>query len=379
MDKAAATEASRVYVYFHCFSVDSGQLWYRLKFDDEEEDKETNIIKLNRVATLPRFGIGGIYGNWTVVGNDIYYAGGYQDDFIVPRILKHTIDDESDLEEWKFEGSEPPLARWKPFVTDDVANNKLYVVGGYNVSVFDKPEDTPCGLVYDLVTKTWTCLQDVHLIDVGSYNIAYQASVVLKDDDDEAAGPMEIAFYDIGCGAMQFLNVAEEGGKLFDSAVHREFNLRPPCACPPPTGLSDADFNSISIVPGCVPAVVIDRTFYWFNFDMCLYGYDSKAKTWIKSQCLQEYFPKPYYQTYDYQMPLLLGLTKSKMLVILPTSDEEFTITSLHVVVDETVTKLHVSVEKTRAYHFDDPYAVFLGGKAMLRCHCELNALNLTA
>lgn len=37
------------------------------------------------------------------------------------------------------------------------------------------------------------------------------------------------------------------------------------------------------------PAVVIDRTFYWFNYlDMCLYGYDSKAESWIKSQCLEE-------------------------------------------------------------------------------------------
>lgn len=71
---------------------------------------------------------------------------------------------------------------------------------------------------------------------------------------------------------------------------------------------------------------------------------------------------RPYYQRFDYQRPLLLGLPKStnKMLVILHTSCSELTIISLHVV-EKTVTNLRVLVETTRAYCFDDPDVVIAG------------------
>lgn len=369
MEKAA-TEASRgIYVYLHCFSKSSHQVWYRFKFGDEEFKE-----KLKPVARLPRCYNCGDYSSWTFAGNDIYYNGMLRHDSFVPVILKHTIhdhdeSDHSDLEEWKTEGSEPPLPFWHPLFAPDVAHKKLYLVGGPTRldQYGELPDDTPCGLVYDIVAKTWTPLLGGHLGELISYYVPYEASVVLKGEGNEA-GPMEFVFFSLRRGTLLFLSVAEASVKLLESAVHDQLKLFPSSEfdSPPQTCLSDVDFFSLQCIASCMPAVVIDRTIYWFSLDMCLYGYDSKAKTWIKSECLEKHFLKPYYSRNDSQMPLLLGLPESQMLVILPTSEDEFTITLLKVVADKTVTtSLSVLVGATHGYCFDDPYVTVIDGKAI--------------
>ncbi|XP_059282835.1 uncharacterized protein LOC132036497 [Lycium ferocissimum] len=336
----------RVNVYLRGIS-GGYDLWYRMELN--KSDRE---IVVGPVAKLCHSTYG-TAGNWTVIGSNIYYAGGFLTDRFrinpYKELIKHNTEEQVPVDYWETE-STLNLSRMSPVVAAVAVGKKrkLCVLGGDHIYIdnyqeilrgkeeTDDPLRNKGGEIYDIEGKYWNLVDT----ELESFPRNYKVASVVEKDGDE---PTEIVFYCLAKGAMMFFNAITR--KISKNETVEEFALwhispnsspdtspdSSPATSPPrpPQFLSpDANFHLLRMVTDTVPAVFTNNTFYWFTLDMYLYAYDVKARRWFTSQCLYDQFlaqcPKLQYNTRIAVTPILVGLPQDgKFVVILPQESSE--------------------------------------------------------
>ncbi|KAK4365709.1 hypothetical protein RND71_013589 [Anisodus tanguticus] len=326
-------KGSPVVVYLHGMTY-RYDLWFRIQVT-KDDDKLTRK-KIPPIAKLRR-SIYGMGGRWTVIGSNIYYAGGYLTDRskIIPRkeLIKHnTMMTQDAVDSWETESS-LNLSRRSPVVAA-VGKTKICVLGGENRSpdsykkrlrVEDEEQSdgyllrNKGGEIYDIDGKCWNYV-DTDLKYFTPYNTLRNVAVVVEKEQEQTS---QIVFYSLIKGSIMLFDATT--GKISMNETFKEFVLwNRRLDTSPPLGLgSDTEYHFLHRATMNVPAVFTNDTFYWFTLDMYLYAYDVKASRWFKSQCLLnqllDLYPKLVHNDELPFVPILVGLPQDgKFVVFIP-------------------------------------------------------------
>lgn len=296
----------------------------------------------------------GYAGSWEVIGDDIYWIGGYtiHDNHkfhVSKKLLKHNINNSSssDLRVWETVSTSMNLPRSLPLFTA-VGEKKLYVVLGTEYRPQDDAEDLErygevdwnrCGEVYDIENKTWEYLApDVE--EFMDYDTFHTALVKGEDND--------VAFLDF-YRPLLFFNFCKQKLEAAPDSCLNGWSQAPVgrqgCNHKGPLLHALSNFDR----------VFDNNTFYWFACDLRLYGYGIDCQCWLVSPSLEDKF-------HNLQCPpqftMLVGLGNGNLLVIVDEPDHpgSFTMATLavHRHKDEQgYCFLSVSVKSLQAFSLD--------------------------
>ncbi|MCD7467917.1 hypothetical protein HAX54_005620 [Datura stramonium] len=375
---AAAAAPAVVVVYLHdTICMKDKELWYRVELPVTTNGNKLLLLsKRKRLTPLNIYPVAEMYmpsygyaGNWDVIGDDIYWIGGFYRSLrnygplsLRKHLYKHNMN-HSDPTSWKEVSSSMNIRRISPFVAAVGVGEKkqqLCVVSGSAYQsqsqndTYDSSIWKQCGEIYDIKKKTWKLI-DVDYKDVSRYNTENQ---IAQDVDN----PTEIVFYSLGRGSMVVLDVAK--GCISKGPIcPAEFDLWMQSL--PPKGLVDrADVTMLQLVTSNVGAVLADGTFYWCtHVHFRLYGYDTKRERWLRSPSLKNHLPPIVFDNERPQYPLLLGLGNGKFVLVVAVDPGYCTMALL--TVDKRENSLAVSVDRLQDVYFDDHDFLPNEGKAM--------------
>ncbi|KAM3215970.1 hypothetical protein P3L10_025410 [Capsicum annuum] len=155
-------------------------------------------------------------------------------------------------------------------------DKKIYVIGGKGRLIQDI-NLTYAGEYYDLDFKTWLYMPKLDLDDGGlkvfsNYNTT---TIVAHVMDDRTT----LLFYEGDTFTFLFYNLVEDAWIHDDRLKNVKFFWE--------DGLEKMGcIHMLRQVVSHARPVVCDSTLYWFNNDMCLYGYDYSRKRWFQSNSL---------------------------------------------------------------------------------------------
>ncbi|MCD9643218.1 hypothetical protein HAX54_030478 [Datura stramonium] len=296
--------------------------WYRVVLETRPvlyEGKSSKREKRSRIispAALFRKDDLRINGGWTVIDDDIYWAGGWTIGnggkiTVSEDLLKHYI-------------HHPDPSNWEI------------------VSSLTFPVRCPSLLP----SKTWDYLRsEIKHFDL--FPTYFDATTVVEEEDQEPT-PRQIVFYSSVQGSMLIMDASN------DRIVER--------------GNPDCNFAVRSPGDQLPPAAVfLKRTFYYFTYELRLYGYDVDLRRWFISECLanQLHRLKPAPVERDHPVSLLLALPNCNLLLLVPQQRGEYRLASLYLRKDHATSTLHVTVECTHYFHPHGPYFVPSNGKAI--------------
>lgn len=359
-------------------------LWYRMEFENKIKRER---VKFERVAQLDRME-GGAGGGWAVIGEDgdIYWVAGSTNYGEGTRIytnldvFKHKCSSNPDQPTAWVKVSSRKIPRVSPFVAAVSGGKKLCVVSGYEHYLPKPTSDeeaalsvddhwncydwSKAGEIYDPDTDSWTYLE-APMEPFRDYRPTTAALALDKD---------EILFNRRGSyGLVLFCDLGKDvyiaDPMYFDSWFCE-------AECFPPPGLEDCD--DLDILEMCSrnsTPVVLNDTFYWFTYDLRLFGYDMNRQVWFRSPSLAHKLDplKPPTKPIMVYPPtsILLGLPNGELLVIVEEDDvpgtpdaRYLTLASLSVVRDGVHT-VDVSVSFLQPFSVDDPSFVLCDGKAV--------------
>ncbi|KAM3288696.1 hypothetical protein P3S67_022126 [Capsicum chacoense] len=218
------------------------------------------------------------------------------------------------------------------------------------------------GEIYDLDEETLAYLPSS---DIEKFETHFQPTTVVEDADAEQL------FYSFEEGSMLIVDtsagsmVVEHGHPSkpnfsFDALWTRRAHLPPGLEC----CLSGQPLDT---AVACTRPVFLNRTLYYFTYDLRLYGYDLDQHKWFRSESLhpQIYPLRPNKDSYSFVHTLLLLLPNRDLLALTQDQHEAgcFTMASLSVNKDDT--SLDVTVKHTQQFHTDYPLFIPIVGKAM--------------
>ncbi|XP_060177423.1 uncharacterized protein LOC132607467 [Lycium barbarum] len=177
-------------------------------------------------------------------------------------------------------------------------------------------------------------------------------------------GKTQIVFYSLVQGSMLILD-ASTGEIVKEGYPDHHFALRGERDSLPP-GIHGS-FIPLSLAAGSSHAVFHDSTFYYFTYELRLYGYDVHQRRWLLSECLGDKYPqlKPNTVRTDPDFPLLVGLPNGKLLVLIFHERGVFTMAPLSVRKNDSSLDVEVDVEHIQYFHPHDTSSYPYQGKAM--------------
>ncbi|KAM3321172.1 hypothetical protein P3S67_008374 [Capsicum chacoense] len=151
-------------------------------------------------------------------------------------------------------------------------DKKIYVIGGKGQLIQDI-NLTYAGEYYDLDFKTWQYMPKLDLDDGGlkvfsNYN---NTTIVAHVMDDRTT----LLFYEGDTFTFLFYNLVEDAWIHDDRLKIVQVFWE--------DGLEKMGYGKLCLMQGLW---FVTQTLYWFNNDMCLYGYDYSRKRWFQSNSL---------------------------------------------------------------------------------------------
>ncbi|KAF3635604.1 hypothetical protein FXO38_04742 [Capsicum annuum] len=230
----------------------------------------------------------------------------------------------------------------------------IAIVAGYDCNHEEHMADDnrkKSGEIYDLDEKTLSYLPSS---DIEKFEDHYQPTIVVEDD-------VEQVFYSFEDGSMLIMDasvgsmVVEHGHPSkpnfsFDALWTRHGYLPQGFEC----CLSGQPLDT---AVACTRPVFLNRTLYYFTYDLRLYGYDLDQHKWFRSESLhpQIYPLKPRRNLYSFVHTLLLPLPNRDLLALTQEGAAGcFTMASFSVNKDDT--SLDVTVKHVQHFRTDYPF-----------------------